>query len=311
MATEPTVTIPFVMLGGYPVEGLDRQGRFTATVKLRCAWKDRLVLALQLRGGWIDDSNNVMLPAPYLFTPPYGQSPADYARCQTVEVRPWFDAQVNKDWALSVGTASFATYQYAELTVTYGIDWESYTQTGQRRITRHAVDFSGEVLACETDDASKLYYASDHSEVSKINRPNTILANAAWTLTVENIGRGLGDAGLDGQLQLNMGHVNSTPILDPFLPYHNFVNYAEQVLYMGAKIEPFFSPDGQRAWTATLNFAVKVLPLAASLQGGWNHFFKPGGAVAERMTTDAAGTTNWLPFPLVDLQAMLVAICQL
>ena len=312
MPLEPSITVPFVTLPGFPVEGLDETGKFTATVKMRCAWGSRLLLALQLKGTYIDaTSNTVVLPAKYMPGQSYVQDPATYARCKSVEIRPYFDPQIVKDLQVSSGAVSFASYQWAELTAVYAIDWECYQDPAATRILRHQVDFSSEVLSCETTDQSPLYYVSDNSTVAAVNRPSTLIASCVWTLTIENIGRGAGSAGLDGELQLNAGNVNTAAVTAPFLPYTNFINYPEQILFQGHRLEPFWSPDGQKAWTAVLTLAVKILPTATNLQGGWNHFFKPGAAYSERITQTSGSSTPWKPFPLFDMQGMLTSICNL
>ena len=310
MAIEPTVTIPFVMLKDYPQEGFDEHGRFTATAAIRCKWEDRLALALKLKGTYIDaESDMVMLPAPYTFAQLNDpQNPANVARVRSVSIRPWFGEQVDKDWALSVGVASFARYQYAELTVTYGIDWECFLQADQSRIIRHETDTQGEVLSCETTTGSPLYYASDGSAVAAVNRPSTMIASVLWKMTIENVS---GPTALSNALEYAVGSCNSTALVLPFKPYSGFQAGIEQVLLQGYRMIPFWSPDGKMAWSVELSLAVKMLPyLTGSQSGGWNCFFKPGAFKSERIITDPSDPTSlWLPFPPIDLNTVFANLC--
>ena len=232
-----SITVSFQEESGSPSnEVADFMGGFKAVRRLRCAWRDRIKLANQLRG----------------YTAGVFSEPATYpdvsgAYVQTVAIEPAGDRVTN--------SSGLPDYEWAILTVEYE---QAAIESNEDGVW--AKDSFSPAAEFMTRDQTDLYWASDGTDpVKKIEAPGVIIRMTEWVIVQHNMQY------VPVELNDYIGFVNSIQLISAST---GRVFEPETILFNGAAQEQQWTQDGPSGWTVTYAFLVR------QNNQPWNKFFK-------------------------------------
>lgn len=298
MATELEITIAHQEREGSPQEASNFTDGFAATRLLECDWEDRLDLKDQLMGKTTNVEGVTSWFLPHLY--PYGN---EIARVTNVQIEPFGETGGNAN-----DLTPQISYLKALLTVNYAVSTMSYTEPTQEH---NIVDsLSGSVKVLATPGQGVLFWGDD-STVNVENSPSTQLIMQEWTRNISRV-KSIPQSVFDG-----VGKVNNAAV-----SYRGFgvtLTFEKETLLMLPIVSrDEFAPDGERFLNVTAKFVWIGDLTATAVEGGdithagWNHSFKPGNGLAERIwITQKGGGAHAVPadifysYQLTDLDSVL------
>lgn len=235
------ITIANHEIRGSPVETL-ADDQITVTRTLHCSWADRLTLARQLLGGWINGQYFLPHPCPSL--------PA--ARVDQVHVKPMEPASI-----LASSTAGLAAYHDAVLEVRYRPPPQLEHEGRWISETLEPIDEAAPL------DGDRLYWlpASEPHQgppIGDASAPVRLMRGFNWAVTHYHI------TALPIQTLTLIGHVNQAVLLSPSL---GLTFPPRTLLYQPPTIRRIPTPENHPLWNATFRFTYR--------SGGWDQVFDP------------------------------------
>jgi hypothetical protein len=308
---ENEITVPYTELAGSPQVTVGSTFRGTRT--LRCEWPYATKLAFEIRGIPVRSGSKrrFMLPQRHPL--------CDVLFAADVNIQP-FGGQTAKSLPADA-EKRFATYQYAELQVTYAVpEWEyvipaqtvadrqqQVQQTTKvdalRMMTSERLEGSVEFITAPAKDyywydppgeqAAEAFISTEAfgslglipAILKKANleeSPGRTVRMLRWTYKYHNV------LEVPEQLLDYMNCVNKEPVRSPRFR-RTFP--AGTVLYTAPLVEPKASPDGSPYFDISLNLSVKMTD--------WNKFFRPDKVEPEYLVRKEAiaGMDNrYVPF---------------
>lgn len=243
------------------------EGGFEATRTLRVAWPNRHLLAQQLMGYLIGQSQAPSGTNPVIIVGvPHAYPHFDAALCRDVSIRPEGKSEAFNGDTKVMGYSSSLQDAHALLTVTYrtpGPGDPPAAEQGETVFTER-LEPSAEFL---TMPAKGLKW-SDGVALEVEEAPGRIVRMIDYVVTVHQTP--FLPAGWDLTDVTNAQPVYSISLDRTFAP--------ETLLFAGCQPERIYTSKGAQAWTYTLRMQFR--------KDGWNRFFRAGFADPQEILTD-------------------------
>ena len=253
----------FEELEGSPSEKLSSTFTSIGSVRrFKCAYSDRLFLAMQFIGYSVTVGSNVAIYEPHEY-----EAISTYLIALDVGIEPFGRISAQSD------DSRFATYTSAILTVTYGVPQREVSAAYGGNVTViENIRGASEFLTLPTDN---LYWGTGSNKIpiTNLSAPGKISCMMEWTYGIR------GARTLPSGIQTHPGKINSAPVYSTTLGWTfpagtllcNNPEHARQISFDGVTND------------VTLKFLYKNNGTLLNPKG-WNFFPKP----------DASGTSiNW------------------
>lgn len=267
------ITVPFEEVSDPPPSGgqFDREGRFTDTKILKCAWNRRIEFARQLVGG--GTASGFRLPAQH------PDVPSAFARDVSFQA-----------FGKPSASGSYVTWPYSLCRVQYssGEDFTDDTEDGTPFLRE---EFSGFSEAINVP--GRYFWNAIAGGVQEDPLPQTVapiktVRGATWKLTWLNL------SSMPTTFLSLVGKTNSGALTSR---RYGTTFAAETLLYGEPQITGTFNTDGSYQIQATLTFQYKPT--------GWNKFFgKPGDEATPNFIYPQGSATPFKPVELDDFSSL-------
>ena len=276
-------------LSGSPVESFDPQGP-RAVRRVKCAWEDRYELADSFLGTGKRGSH--VSPAVY----PHNDADTNPLYASSVQITPFFEADVQHDPDNSGFQHAVAKYTYAQLEVTYALLHPRLKSGGLLDDATHP-----DVVTSETLESSVEYITlpikglewhtnGTATPLAMGEAPGLALPSAVWTVTrnfYEAIPLSFFDWG---------GSTNKLAITSN--KFGSFEFEVRTLMYEpGEVIENHTAEFGVPFWRCTMRFHYS--------KKRWDKFYRSETGAFESIYASIAGTPQRLPYPEQELQKLI------
>lgn len=242
-AVEPTINISSSELVGSPTEQM-RDGVFTATVRRMCAWGDRLTLMEQLLGKVVPvgDGSDLLLVKSHAY-PHYKR-----ARAKTVDIKPWFPADIDAD---ATEGNEWASHVDAELTITYDTSFDEDnaaggTQDDTALLMTEDIEVAAEFLTLPK--AGMKWTDANGDALEDIEAPAKYAPALVWTVTRHRVPI------IPTPVITGAGKINSLAVTSLTFN-HEFP--AKTLLYEPGRISRQYDAFGAQQWEVALRFSYR------------------------------------------------------
>jgi hypothetical protein len=259
-----SLTVPYEELDGSPTESLGENG-FEAVRQLKCAWTDRLLLALQLSGDAVYSGGTVT----YYSAAKYPKNPS--ATVQNIDIQP-FGGKLTAEG----GDTTLAGYGYALLNVKYSLPSDFGGTPGDDEVfVTESLEPSSEFI---TLDPFWYFWSSDGVPLTDEEAPGKQFRSVDWIYERAKMPY-IPQATFD-----LVGYCNSTAIFSNSL----LVTFpAETLLYKPPSLRRERTFSGVGKWS--IRYAFSYRPQ------GWNKFWRGSTSAFDEIINSVSAPVKVYP----------------